>query len=218
MSNSENKPSGNTLLKTTLITLVAAVIVTVLFVMPAEFGIDPTGVGAQLGLLDLSAIDSSQEQSDDSDSAVNMIEGTYPGIPDEFDLYEPDVLGAPFSTTHDKKYRSDTLTINLELGEEVEYKAVMQQGDAILYSWQVASGDVYTDFHADPGEAAEGYPESYFIRYRESETGSSNGSLVAPFDGNHGWYWLNIQENAIEITLEIHGYYDSVSEVYRGMQ
>ena len=41
MSNSENKASGNALLKTTLITLVAAVIVTVLFVMPAEFGIDP---------------------------------------------------------------------------------------------------------------------------------------------------------------------------------
>ena len=218
MSNSENKPSGNTLLKTTLITLVAAVIVTVLFVMPAEFGIDPTGVGAQLGLLDLNAIDTSQEPSDDSDSAVNIIEGTYPGIPDEFDLYEPDVLGAPFSATHDEMYRSDTLTINLELGEEVEYKVVMQQGDAILYSWKVASGDVYTDFHADPGEGAEGYPENYFIRYRESETGSSSGSLVAPFDGNHGWYWLNIQENNIEITLEIHGYYESVSEVYRGMQ
>ena len=92
MSNSENKPSGNTLLKTTLITLVAAVIVTVLFVMPAEFGIDPTGVGAQLGLLDLSAINASQEQSDESDSASNIIEGTYPEIPDEFDLYEPDGL------------------------------------------------------------------------------------------------------------------------------
>ena len=70
MSNSENKASGNALLKTTLITLVAAVIVTVLFVMPAEFGIDPTGVGAKLGLLDLSAIDASQEQSDESRALI----------------------------------------------------------------------------------------------------------------------------------------------------
>lgn len=215
MSNAENKAAAGALLKTTLITAVAAIVVTVLFVLPAEYGIDPTGVGARLGLLDLGGIDDEADDKDQDDAATIVL-GAYPGIPDEFDMYEPEVFGEPFSATHDTVFRTETLTINLDLGEEVEYKAVMRQGDAIVYSWTVNSGDVYTDFHADPGEAAEGYPEGYFIRYRESETGSSSGSIVAPFDGNHGWYWLNIQDNAIEITLQIHGFYESVSEVYRG--
>ena len=218
MSNVENRPAAGTLLKTTLITAVAAIVVTVLFVLPAEYGVDPTGVGARLGLLDLGGIDRAQSADEDQVDLLRVILGTYPGIPDEFDLYEPEVLGEPFSATHGTAFRKETLTINLDLGEEVEYKAIMRQGDAIVYSWKVNGGVVYTDFHADPGEDAEGYPEGYFIRYRESETGSSSGSIVAPFDGNHGWYWLNIQDNAIEITLQIHGFYESVSEVYRGAQ
>lgn len=218
MSNVDNQPAAGTLLKTTLITAAAAIVVTVLFVLPAEYGIDPTGVGARLGLLDLGGIDRAQSDDEDQVDAPRMIPGTYPGIPDEFDMYEPEVLGEPFSATHVTAFRTETLTINLDLGEEVEYKAIMRQGDAIVYSWKVNGGVVYTDFHADPGEDAEGYPEGYFIRYRESETGSSSGSIVAPFDGNHGWYWLNIQDNAIEITLQIHGFYESVSEVYRGAQ
>ncbi len=150
---------------------------------------------------------------------LSNLANVYPKVPKPL-LYcdDVEVLGAPFSMTHDNPFRSESLTINLELGEEVEVKAVLQQGDALVYSWNVDSGDVYTDFHADPGEDAEGYPEGYFVRYRESETGNSSGSLVAPFDGNHGWYWLNIQENSIVITLEVRGYYESVGEIYRGMQ
>jgi len=218
MSDANNKPAAGTLLRTTLITAVAAIVVTILFVLPAKYGVDPTGVGTRLGLLDLGVVDDAPSENTDQDDAVRRVLGTYPGLPDEFDMYEPEVLGEPFSVTHDTAFRADTLTINLDLGEEVEYKVVMRQGDAIVYSWQVDSGEVYTDFHADPGEDAPGYPQGYFVRYRESETGNSSGSIVAPFDGNHGWYWLNIQENPIEVTLQIRGFYQSVGEVYRGTQ
>ena len=216
--NSNEKSTGGvsagSLVKRTIVAAIVAFLVTVLFVLPAEFGVDPTGVGQKLGLMDLGDVDS--DEGDDGSSRT--VEGSYPDFSGEFDYYEPEVLTAPFSVTHDGEFRSDTLTIDLKLGEEVEYKALMKQGDTIVYSWRVNGGDVYTDFHADPGEAAEGYPEGFFIRYRESETTSGAGSLVAPFAGNHGWYWLNIQEGPIQIELEVRGYYESVSEVYRGTQ
>ncbi len=50
---SQSAPSQGNLLKGALLALVAAAVVTVLFVLPAEFGVDPTGIGAKLGLLDL---------------------------------------------------------------------------------------------------------------------------------------------------------------------
>ena len=64
----------------------------------------------------------------------------------------------------------------------------------------------------------EQYPEMYYIRYHESEEGSESGSLVAPFAGNHGWYWLNIEENPVTIELEVRGYFDSLEEIMRSFQ
>jgi hypothetical protein len=209
-----NDSSGGSLIRNTIIAFIVAFLVTVFFVMPAEYGMDPTGVGQKLGLMDLGDVDTEQS----SEETSRTVSSTYPDFSGEFDYYEPEVLAEPFSVPHESEFRSDTLTIDLKLGEEVEYKALMQQGDAIVYSWRVDNGDVYTDFHADPGEATEGYPEGFFIRYSESETDSGAGSLVAPFAGNHGWYWLNIQDNPIQITLEVRGYYESVTELYRGSQ
>ncbi len=216
---SQSAPSQGNLLKGALLALVAAAVVTVLFVLPAEFGVDPTGIGAKLGLLDLADTAESAENNAASGTST-IVEGTWPGIPEEFDFYEPAILGDPYSRTQAAKFRSDTITIELDVGEQTEYKAIMKQGEAFVYHWKLDKGIVYTDFHADPGEnaAAAGYPDRYYIRYAESEIGVHSGSLVAPFAGNHGWYWLNIEEEPITITLEVHGYYDRIEELMRSYQ
>jgi len=217
MTNTQDTgPSNTGLLKGTLFALVTAIVVAVLFVLPAEYGVDPTGVGEKLGLLDLGS--SEPASSDSSAGATSVVTGTFPVAPAEFDFYEPEVLGDPFSRTHASAFQSATLVIKLDVGEQVEYKAVMQQGDALLYHWKLEKGVIYTDFHADPGEGAEGYPDRYFIRYAESEVGESAGSLVAPFAGNHGWYWLNIEDYPITIMLEVRGFYESIDELGRSYQ
>lgn len=240
---------GRGLAASALVALIAAAVALLLFVLPAEYGIDPTGVGAKLGLTSLAetgvpgdaltdveandATDTSEspaesrpdapaeapaEAATESGAPPAMILGEYPGIPDDFDYYEPDVLGEPYSKQQPQPYRTDTFEIKLEEFEQVEYKAILEQGDVIVYSWSVDDGVVYTDFHADPGEGAEGYPDQYFIRYRESESASDSGSLVAPFDGNHGWYWLNIEDHPITITLNVAGYYSEINELFRSFQ
>ena len=212
----DNGPSQSGLLKGTLLALVAAIVVAILFVLPAEYGIDPTGVGEKLGLLDLGGTE--QAASDSSPAATRVVTGSFPVAPAEFDFYEPDVLGDPFSRTHASAFQADTLVVKLDVGEQVEYKAVMQQGDALVYHWKLEKGVIYTDFHADPGEGAEGYPDRYFIRYAETEVGEGAGSLVAPFAGNHGWYWLNIEDFPVTITLEARGFYERIEELGRSYQ
>ncbi len=94
----------------------------------------------------------------------------------------------------------------------------MNQGDGLVYSWKLLEGQtVYSDFHADPIETGN-FPEQYWIRYLETEEGAASGSLVAPFYGNHGWYWLNIEENPIRIELEVRGYWESLEEIMRSFQ
>lgn len=194
--------------------LLLAIIIVVMFILPAEYGVDPTGVGNKLGLIKLTNKEAPSEQN----TGVRVISGDYPAIPEEFDSWEPDIIGAPFSTTQLNSFSSDQVIINLDSGEQLEYKALMQQGDVLVYSWSVNKGVVYTDFHADPKQDAQLYPDDYFIRYRESETSSSAGSIVAPFGGNHGWYWLNIEEHPIEITLNVSGFYSELIELGRSFQ
>ena len=108
--------------------------------------------------------------------------------------------------------------IALDEFEQVEVKASMKQGDAFVYSWKMIEGEtVYTDFHADPHQT-DLYPDRYWMRYAESEEAFASGSLVAPFDGNHGWYWMNIEENPVKIVLEVRGYYENLEEIMRSFQ
>lgn len=208
-------PSRRTLVRSAALTFAGALLVTLLFILPAEFGVDPTGIGGSIGLTRLAGADLPAV-----DVAPRVIEGAYPASsPDDpFDYFDPATLGEPYSRPQDGPFRSETLVIALEESEQVEVKAVMQRGDAIVYAWRlIDGGTVYTDFHADPHEVGR-YPDGYFIRYLESETGAESGSLVAPFTGNHGWYWLNIEENPVRIELTVHGYFDSIGEIMRSFQ
>jgi len=221
-SSSENhRPSSSSLFKSAFFTLLGAVIVTALFIMPAEYGVDPTGVGTKLGLTDLDATAPTETSvAETAEPAAKLLTGAFPSPPveEDFDYYEPEVLGDPFSRSHPSEFRTTTMEIALDELEQVEVKAVMKQGDALVYSWKMIEGNtVYTDFHADPYRT-ELYPDRYWLRYQESEEPSASGSLVAPFDGNHGWYWMNIEENPVKIVLEVRGYYDSLEEIMRSYQ
>ena len=225
--------TSGSLFKSAFFALLGAIIVTVLFIMPAEYGVDLTGVGARLGLTNIEnsgaesvamPITSTQSNASNGNSSSEampkILAGEFPGAPapEDFDFYDPEVMGDPFSRSHTTEFRSDTIEVPLAEFEHVEVKAIMKQGDALVYSWKLVEGDtVYTDFHADPLEK-ETYPEEYWVRYAESEEASASGSIVAPFDGHHGWYWMNIEDNPVKIVLEVRGYYDSLDEIMRAMQ
>ena len=223
-TNEGHGPTSSSLFKSAFFTLLGAVIVTALFIMPAEYGVDPTGVGTKLGLTDLDAGETATntlpETSSGSGQTIKLVSGAFPSAPAEadFDYYDPEVLGDPFSRSHASEFRTTTMEIELAEFEQVEVKASMKQGDAFVYTWKMTEGEtVYTDFHADPHQT-DLYPDRYWLRYAESEDAFASGSLVAPFDGNHGWYWMNIEENPVKIVLEVRGYYDNLEEIMRSFQ
>jgi len=173
-------PSRAGLAKHLAIALAGAGLTLMVFILPAEFGMDPTGLGARMGLLELSRA-----------SAAVQVE---------------DIPMAPPETAHfyPSPAKSNVIEIPLGVDGELEYKVRMKAGDTMVYSWNVDNGTAYYDFHA------ESEPDHAVLRYKEEQEGRSgeHGSLVAPFDGIHGWYWLNLEDHPIVITLRVSGFYE----------
>lgn len=148
----------------------------------------------------------------DSPTVLNKEPELLPQPPEEFPgkavpapLRNPAVI-----QQSEKSVLNTVIDVKLEPLEEVEIKSVLAAHKVIFYSWSTTE-EVYYDFHAEPAKG----PESYFVRYAEGESLKDSGSLVAPFTGHHGWYWLNISENPLTIRLQVDGYHKELIEVFR---
>jgi hypothetical protein len=128
------------------------------------------------------------------------------------EMAESGEVSAQLMHEHERKYLSGRVVINIGPGEGLEYKATLPQGEPLLYSWLVAGGPVYFEFHGEPTEGE--WPKDYYRSYqiKEQSTGE-HGSFVAPFTGVHGWYWKNLSTEPAAITLEASGYYSRLGRI-----
>jgi hypothetical protein len=130
---------------------------------------------------------------------------------DDFGTALPVTDGENFAP-NSGEMKTETVTITIEGDGGVEYKALMDQGDVIVFSWKTDGGQAYYDFHA---HQENGSPD-FFTRYDEGEGVGRSGSILAPYEGQHGWYWLNLEADPITITLEVAGDYNEIVEINLG--
>jgi hypothetical protein len=171
--------------------LLAAGLILVMFVLPAEYGVDPLGTGERFGLVQLGVIGQQVE-------ALSAATATGAGTA---------IVVAP----QPQAFQNETIEFTLGPREPMEYKYRLEKGEALLYSWS-ATGPVAYEFHAEPDGAPRGYAETY---EKGSGTSQASGTLTAPFTGIHGWYWENSQDRDITIRLTAAGFY-SLSHEFRG--
>jgi hypothetical protein len=173
----------------------------VLVVLPAEYGIDATGVGNALGLTQLSAPTRTFEVRDVIGGNEVLRTVSLPATGDPIPLPNPAVY-----QDEQRVPETRTLQVNIPADGQTEVKLKMTEGKVIVFSWQVDRGDIYEDYHGHDPALGDG-----FVRYEEQQEGASNhGSLTAPFTGEHGWYWLNYNEFPVTVTLTVTGYFDEV--------
>ena len=202
-------PRGAGALKGLLIALAVAAVLFVTVVLPAEFGRDPTRIGHLLGLDAMRASPAGAGTAGATTVRLTEITGGNERIfeADPGDGREPVPLPNPaIHQAEATAPRSETLTVTLGPDQKTEIKAKLPKAKMLLYTWQVDGGQVYVDFHGhDPSLG-----DKFWVRYSEQDgvTGAS-GSLVAPFTGEHGWFWLNVSDKPVTIRLTVTGYFDS---------
>lgn len=184
---------GGLLIRLAIAALVGAIL-TVCVIMPAEYRKDPTGFGKLTGLIALAtptvAKPASGSDAAPADAKAGGGATTTPAL----------TTNAWFYPT---EYRTDTVKIPLGPDGEIEYKVAMKTGESMVYSWSVDHESVYYDFHGEPSNDPK-----HAVRYREEqENTKGNGAFVAPFEGIHGWFWLNLSGKPIVITLKMSGFY-----------
>jgi hypothetical protein len=127
---------------------------------------------------------------------------------DEYGQTLPATTGENF-VARNRNWKSESVTIDLPSDGAVEYKAIMRQGDTLIFAWSTSSGEVYYDFHAHD----KAFGDEFFTRYDEGEGNTRTGAVLAPYDGQHGWFWLNISDGPTTITLNVAGFYDELIEI-----
>ena len=111
-------------------------------------------------------------------------------------------------------FDSDVIEIPLNAKQDLEYMVNMKQGGSISYDWHAESLPdpdlLLAEFHGHTIRDDDKPGEVMF--YKEGRYESSEGYLIAPFDGIHGWYFSNESAESISIILNISGFYSLVEE------
>lgn len=174
------------------VALLVAGLLLVAVVMPAEYGVDPLGTGARLGLTALGETAKQVEQLEAS--AANK------------------TSGQPIVVAQDKAFTTDRVDFQLAPGEGMEYKYRLEAGEALLFSWS-SSAPVNYELHAEPDGAPRGYAQSY---EKGTQSRGKSGTVNAPFTGIHGWFWENTTGAPVTVTLNASGYFNLAHEFRTG--
>lgn len=188
-SSSPALPSTARLLKATALSVVVASAILITTVLPAEYGIDPTGIGARLGLDVLQPVVASANTALAAKAAT------------AFGVNAGQSLDATAVAAHAGELRTDTFSVTLEPGKGAEVKAALKAGDGLVFHW-TASADVAVDMHGETPDA-KGTWTSYAI---ESAQREAAGTFVASFEGTHGWYWQNRGSEPVTVEIEVTGF------------
>ncbi len=199
-------PSGRSLLRSTAIAVAVAGVLLVTCVLPAEYGVDPTGVGRVLGLTQMGEVKLALAEEAASNAAAEASADSVIAAAESAVVPASAEAGQPADAP---AMRVDTTLVALPPNKGGEIKLVMPGGSRAGYRWSVTGGVVNFDMHGDSTNA----PKDWFVSYRKGQgAAADSGELVAGFNGNHGWYWRNRGTREVLVQLITTGSYSRIDK------
>lgn len=206
-------PSSRQLIRSTLIAAVAAGVLLTTAVLPAEYGMDPTGIGSVFRLTEMGKIKNKLAAEAAADAAAAQATATpsspqdaKPGTRNATVAAVVAPTAATVGAAATQVQWRDAIPLTLKPGEGTEVKLKMTEGAKAQYAWVVEAGEVNYDTHGDGGGRS--------ISYQKGRGASSDeGVLTAAFTGNHGWFWRNRGASDVKLILRTRGEYTDIKKV-----
>lgn len=225
------------LIRSTLLAAGAAGAILVLFWLPAEYGIDPTGIGALTGLTEMGEIKSQLAAEAEADALAAAAE---PVAAPASAVVAPEILVR--LDRIDAQLAAIIAVIGMppSLSEPIPVAPVLaapppDPAEAIVAEPAAPEWRDVVSYTLEPGEGIEvklAMEEGHVARFAWTANGSvvnfdlhgdgggqsisyeqgravpeMSGDLVAAFTGNHGWFWRNRTEAPVTVTLRTGGDY-----------
>lgn len=197
------------IIKAIAISLVIGAIILVGAVLPAEYGIDPTGAGKLFGFSRLYI-------SDDPETLSTTFEGVVSNT--DFPLIKLEKAGSnsnierPVEADNPPpakqfEQKNDSVQVIVPAGKGVEFKINMLKYGQMKYEWATANREVlYFDFHGEVKQETE-VKDVYFESYTIANSNNMVGTFLAPYEGKHGWFFRNISNSDVVVKFRLKGQY-----------
>lgn len=202
-------PSSAQLIRSTLVAAVTAAVLLVTVVLPAEYAIDPTGIGRLLGMTPMGEIKQQLAAEAAADAARTATPLATPGVAASSvaaataDIQAPQASAptpaAPPAWRDEQRYV-------LKPGQGIEVKLRMNEGETAQFAWSVTDGELNYDTHGDGGGRSISYIKGRGVAKDE-------GELKAVFTGNHGWFFRNRGRYEVTLILRTRGQYQEIKRV-----
>ncbi|USD43862.1 transmembrane anchor protein [Vibrio sp. SCSIO 43135] len=214
MPNRAELPTTKQLVRSTFIALGSAMVLLITVILPAEYAIDPTGVGRALGLTEMGEIKAQLAQEAAEDQANSAVVAATKTVQSESVNTEPEVVLQQLEVSSPKNEVTaeaepvwkDKIMLSLKPGQGAEVKLVMEKDQVAQFEWISKGGPVNYDTHGDGNGKSMSYKKGRGVPNDE-------GELVAAFTGNHGWFFRNRNDNVVMVILRTGGDYAEMKRV-----
>lgn len=231
-------PSTAKLVKSTVIAAAAAAVILVTVVLPAEYAIDPTGIGRALQLTQMGEIKKQLAIEAEQDRVRDNQQAPAPATPEQKSALLTLIAGLVVSPAHAHPGGHDDDATNqaptaapsapqaaplIAQPAATDAKSdnvvfTLKPGEGVEYKMTMKKGaQVQFSWRAD-GEVnydmhgtQQGGKESSYKKGRAVTF--DDGTLTAAYDGGHGWFWRNRTSKDVTVTLKVNGAYTSIKRM-----
>ena len=195
------------IIKAIIISLLVGAVLLFVAVLPAEYGMDPTGAGELFGFSKLYVPEEAGETglvampSNSSTQTIKLEKaGSGPKVERPIEADNP-----PPATQ--LSIREDETEVIVPAGKGIEFKINMLKYGKMKYEWTTSNNEIlYFDFHGEVKQEKE-VKEVYFESYTIANSNNMVGTFYAPYEGKHGWFFRNTGEEDVVVNLRLKGQY-----------
>ncbi|RKZ11846.1 transmembrane anchor protein [bacterium] len=189
-------PSSAQLLRSTLIALVLSSCLLILVILPAEYAIDPTGVGELLGLKQMGEIKTQLAEESRDPATESQLQ---PRVASSHETPSP-IKPEPTADVEGDIAWTDETRITIAPDEAAELKLIMAAHSRAEFEWTASGGALNYNLHGDGGGQSAEYGKG-------RAAAGGEGEIIAAFDGYHGCFWRNRSGAPVELTFRARGEY-----------
>jgi len=165
-----------------------------MLILPAMYGIDPSGIGVKLGIKRVS----SHEGVDNGKDIAAQIQGS-----ENSSVQTDNGAGVQEQSEELPGEHQETLALSVPPKRNLVFNFALAKDYELDYHWATDGKPLYAELRGQKQTASDN-EFKVFGKLKESK---AKGFFIAPFNGNYSIYWENKSDQDVKVRLTAKGVY-----------